>query len=132
MSFASRGPAVSPILGGLFALGYPVALIVVSLGVGFRRGGDLGEFAATLAATVLFLIAAPTAWILAFPFIEVTRFTVLVFGVVTSLPLWYVAGVAVARASDDWIGWLRRYAVGCVSWTAVNLIVIGIIAAIDA
>ncbi len=117
-------------LGGLFAICYPGMLVVVALGVGFRRGGDMGEFAATLAATLMFLVAAPTAWILSFEFIDVTRFTVLVFGIVTSLPLWYVAGVAIARSSPTWTTWMRRYGMGCVAWTAGNLIVVGIVAAI--
>jgi len=92
----------------------------------------MGEFAATLAATVLFLIAAPTAWVLSFSFIEVTRFTVLVFGIATSAPLWYVLGVAVARRSGDWLVWFRRYGLTCVAWTAANLLLIGTIAALSA
>ncbi len=117
-------------LGGLLAISYPGLLVVVALGVGFRRGGDMGEFAATLAATLLFLIAAPTAWILSFEFIDVTRFTVLVFGIVTSLPIWYLVGVAVARRSPTWTTWFRQYAIGCVAWTTGNLLVVGIVAAI--
>jgi hypothetical protein len=117
-------------MGGLLALSYPAVLVVVALGVGFRRGGDMGDFAATIAATVVFLIAAPTAWILAFPFIEVTRFTVVVFGVASSAVLWWVLGVVVARASDSWIAWARRYALICVVWTAANILVIGLVAAL--
>ena len=116
--------------GGLLALTYPVMLIAVALGVGFRRGGDMGEFAATVVATVLFLVAAPTGWILSFDFIDVTRFTVLVFGIATSLPLWYMFGVAVARGCDDWATWIRRYGTMCVAWTALNVLLIGAIAAI--
>ena len=92
------------------AISYPAILVVVALSVGFRRGGDVGEFAATLAATVLFLIAVPTAWILSFPFIEVTRFTVVVFGVATTLPLWYMLGVAIARRAEAWPAWRRLQA----------------------
>jgi mannitol-specific phosphotransferase system IIBC component len=128
VSFATHGKRLSPILGGLFALGYPTVLVAIALSVGFRRGGDMGEFAATVAATGLFLIAAPTSWVLAFSFIDVTRFTVLVFGVFTSVPIWYVFGVALARRSDGWIEWLRRYAIACVVWTAANLVLFGIIA----
>ena len=130
VSFAPKSRAVPPISGGILALTYPTILIIVSMSVGFRRGGDLNDFAATLAATVLFLIAAPTSWVLSFPFIELTRFTVLVFGIVTSAPLWYIAGVAVARRSVDWMTWIRTYVVVCVAWTAVNLIAFGIIAAV--
>jgi hypothetical protein len=131
VSFGARRSTVSPIVGGFVALTYPTILVAIALSVGFRRGGDMGEFAATLAATLLFLIAAPTAWILSFPFIEVTRFTVVVFGVATALPLWYLLGVAMARRAEVWPLWLRSYAIVCVGWTAVNLIGIGIVAAVS-
>lgn len=130
VSFAPRSRSVPPISGGVLALTYPAVLVIVALSVGFRRGGDMTEFAATLAATVLFLVAAPTSWVLSFSFIAVTRFTVLVFGIVTSAPLWYILGVAVARRSSDWMTWIRRYVVACVAWTAVNLIGFGIIAGV--
>lgn len=131
VSFGARRSTVSPIVGGFVALAYPTILVATALSVGFRRGGDMGEFAATLAATLLFLIAAPTAWILSFPFIEVTRFTVVVFGVATALPLWYLVGVAMARRAEVWPLWLRSYAIVCVGWTAINLIGIGIVAAVS-
>ena len=118
----------SPIWGGIAALAYPTLLTVIALGVGFREGGGVGEFAASLAATVLFLIAAPTAWVFAFPFIDVTRFTVIVAGIVTSAPLWYISGVAVFRSVGDWAAWFRRYVVSCVMWTAANLVLLGVIA----
>ena len=131
VSFAPRGRNLSPVLGGLAALGYPAVLVIVSLSVGFRRGGDMGEFAATVAATVLFLIAAPTSWVLSFSFVDVTRFTVLVFGIATSAPLWYLVGAAMARRVDGWWIWCRRYATACIAWTAVNILVIGLIAGVS-
>ncbi len=128
--FVPRRRSVSPIGGGFLALVYPTALITLSLAVGFRRGGDMGEFAATVVGALLFLVAAPTGWALSFDFIDVTRFTVLVFGIVTSLPIWYVLGVAIARACDTWLMWARRYATVCVAWTAFNVLVVGLIATI--
>jgi hypothetical protein len=130
ISFKTRVRSVPPISGGIAALGYPLVLVVVSLGAGFRQGGDMSAFAATLAATVLFLIATPTAWVLSFDFIDVTRFTVLAFGIITSAPIWWVVGVAIARRSVKWVEWLRRYTLVCVLWTATNLVVIGLIAAL--
>ena len=130
VSFAPRTRTVPPISGGILALTYPAILVIVALSVGFRRGGDMTDFAATVAGTVLFLIAAPTAWVLAFPFIDVTRFTVLVFGMVTSAPIWYVLGVWLARRSVDWLSWMRRYATTCLAWTAANLIGFGVIASL--
>jgi len=114
VSFAPRRSTVAPILGGIVGLMYPFVLVVAALSVGFRAGGDMGDFAASLAGALLFLIAAPTAWALSFPFIDVTRFTVFVFGIVTSVPIWYFAGRGIATRS----------------WTASNLVLFGVIAAI--
>jgi len=90
----------------------------------------MGDFAASLAGAVLFLIAAPTAWTLSFPFIDVTRFTVFVFGIVTSLPMWYLAGRVISGRSAEWLQWLRTYAVLCIGWTAINLVLFGVVATI--
>ncbi|MCL1593547.1 MAG: hypothetical protein M3132_04245 [Actinomycetia bacterium] len=132
VSFAPRRHGISPLIGGFIGISYPVLLTAISLSVGFRRAGDMGEFAATLAASVLFLIAAPTAWVLSFSFIDVTRFTVLVFGIVTSFPIWYILGVALARGSGDWLVFIRRYVVVCVTWTAFNLVAIAVVASLTA
>lgn len=122
---------MSPLAGGILALTYPAVLVIVSLGAGFRQGGDMADFAATLAATVLFLIAAPTSWVLSFDFIDVTRFTVLLFGIVTSAPLWWILGVWIARQSETFVDWARPYAFACVGWTAANLVVFGVIAGLS-
>lgn len=90
----------------------------------------MGNFAASLAGAVLFLIAAPTAWVLAFPFIDVTRFTVFAFGVASSAVIWYLVGRAIAVRCEDWLQWLRRYGMTCVAWTAFNLIAFGVVASI--
>jgi hypothetical protein len=112
----------------LFALGYPTLLVGVSLSVGFRRAGELTDLAASFLAALLFLVAAPTSWVFAFPFIEVTRFTILFVGVLTSFPLWYAAGAALADASATWPVWLRRYLVIAVGWTAFTILALGVIA----
>jgi hypothetical protein len=109
---------------------FPFVLVVAALSVGFRAGGDMGDFAASLAGAVLFLIAAPTAWVLAFPFIEVTRFTVFAFGIVSSSVLWFLVGRVIASQSADWIQWLRIYGIACVIWTSLNLVIFGIVASI--
>lgn len=130
VSFAPRRTTVSSVLGGFLGLMFPFVLVVAALSVGFRAGGNMGDFAASLAGAVLFLIAAPTAWVLSFPFIDVTRFTVFLFGVLTSSALWYLLGRAFATRSADWVQWLRAYGIACVAWTAFNLVVFGIIAAV--
>lgn len=90
----------------------------------------MADFAATIAGTILFLIAAPTAWVLSFPFIDVTRFTVIVFGVATSAPLWWLLGVAIARRSETWLVWLRRYAMFAFGWLVFNLLAIAVVAVV--
>lgn len=130
VSFAPRRQTVSPVLGGALGLVFPTILGLIGLSVGFRQGGDMGDFAASIAGTVLFLIAAPTAWVLSFDFIDVTRFTVILFGILTSAPLWWLAGVAVARVSDTWLEWTRTYLVAAILWTVSNIIVIAVIASI--
>jgi hypothetical protein len=131
VSFAPRSQTISPLLGGFLALSYPIALVAVAISVGFRRGGDMGEFAATMAASVLFLVAAPTAWVLSFAFIDVTRFTVLVFGLVTSLPLWFLAGTALTRGASEWLTWSKRYVVTVVAWTSFNLLTFAVLVSLS-
>ncbi len=131
VSFAPRRQTISPLLGGFLALSFPVAIVAIAISVGFRRAGDVGEFAATMAASFLFLIAAPTTWVLSFSFIDVTRFTVLVFGLVTSLPLWFLAGTALTRGVPEWITWMKRYVVVVVAWTSLNLLVFAIVASLS-
>ncbi|MCL1599636.1 MAG: hypothetical protein M3094_10665 [Actinomycetia bacterium] len=131
VSFAPRRQAISPLLGGFLALSFPVAVVAVAISVGFRRAGDVGEFAATMAASILFLVAAPTTWVLSFSFIDVTRFTVLVFGLVTSLPLWFLAGTALTRGAGEWMTWMKRYIVAVVAWTSFNLLAFAVVASLS-
>ena len=109
---------------------FPAVLVVIGLSTGFRSGGDMSDFAATIAGAILFLVAAPTAWVLSFPFIDVTRFTVIVFGIVTSAPLWWLLGVAIARGSESWLVWIRRYVAFAVGWLVFNIVVMAVVAAV--
>jgi hypothetical protein len=130
VSFAPRRQTVSPILGGALALTFPTVIGLIALSVGFRQGGDMGDFAGSIAATLLFLIAAPTAWVLSFPFIDVTRFTVITFGIITSAPLWWLVGVAIARNVEHWATWVRGYLTLSVAWFVANIVVIAVVASI--
>jgi hypothetical protein len=130
VTFAPRRNTVSPLVGGFLGLVYPAILVGAALSVDFRRGGDMGEFAAALAASVLFLVAAPTAWVMSFSFIDVTRFAILVFGVATSFPLWFLLGSGLARGASQWTTWTMRYAVVCISWTAFNMLVFAVVASL--
>jgi len=115
---------------GVLALTYPLILITLTIGVGFRQGGGAAEFGASFAASVMFLIAAPTAWILAIDFIEAERFTILLFGAATSLPLWAIAGNVLAAISSSWRQWIVRYIAVCAVWTTLYVVAIGAIAAV--
>lgn len=106
----------------MLALAYPVAVTMLSIGVSFREVGDMSDLASSLLAALLFLIAAPTAWIFAIDFIDVNRLVVFLVGMVTSYPLWFFAGTRIALAAATWAGWLRRYVVLCLAWTSANLI----------
>ena len=130
VSFAPRRQTVSPVVGGAFALVFPTVVGLAALSVGFRQGGDMTDFAGSLAASLIFLIVAPTAWVLSFPFIDVTRFTVILFGIITSAPLWWLLGVGVARTSDRWITWARRYLVAGIAWFVLNILVIATVASL--
>ncbi|MEN8239304.1 MAG: hypothetical protein ABFR53_08905 [Actinomycetota bacterium] len=130
VTFAPRRNTVSPLAGGLLGLVYPTILVGVALSVGSRRGGDMGDFAAAMAGSVLFLIAAPTAWVMSFSFIDVTRFTILVFGIVTSFPFWFLLGTGLARGASLWATWAVRYVVVSIAWTVFNLLVFGFVASL--
>jgi hypothetical protein len=115
---------------GVAALGYPVLLMGVALASGSRSVGDLGEPAVSVLGALLFLIAAPTTWIFSIDFIDVSRFTALVAGGLTSLTLWYLVGSAITGGARTWSGWLNRYVVLASGWTFANLLLFGLIGAI--
>lgn len=114
----------------VLALTYPLILIGLAIGVGFRQGGGIAEFGTSFAAAVMFLVAAPTAWVFAIEFIDAQRFTVLLVGAVTSLPLWGLAGIGLARVSRTWAQWTLRYIALCAAWTTLYVVLIGAIASI--
>jgi hypothetical protein len=114
-------------VGGIAAFAFPLALTALTLSVGFRRAGDMSDLAASLLATMLFLVAAPTAWIFTVDFIEAGRLLVITSALATSLPLWYLAGSRLALVESHWSGWLRRYVVLCVVWSVFNVVLIVIV-----
>ncbi len=121
---------ISRVQAGLLALTFPLVLIGLALGVGFRQGGGVAEFGASFAAALMFLVAAPTAWVFAIDFIEAERFTVMLVGALTSLPLWALAGAGLARFSDTWRRWSIRYFAMCATWVALYVLVVGVVAAL--
>jgi len=128
VSFAPRRRTVRRGWGGVVGLAYPSLLVVLGLSVGFRQAGGPTDLAASYLGALLFLTAAPTAWVFAFPFIEVTRFTVIAVGVLTSFPLWYLAGAGIAERSPSWAVWLRRDITVAMVWTVTTLGLFAILA----
>lgn len=129
ISFATR-KGLQRSRAGVLALTYPLVLFGLAIGVGFRQGGGVAEFGASFAAAVMFLVAAPTAWVFAIDFIEAERFTVLLFGAATSLPLWAIGGAALASISTSWRQWLLRYGALCATWTTLYVVTIGVVASV--
>jgi hypothetical protein len=109
------------------ALSYPIVMVVMALAVGPRAAGDLQDVASSFIAALMLVIALPTTWFLSFDFVDVSRTTVVIFGAVTSLPLWYVLGTALAVRSETWGRWLRRYATVALAWTLANLAVLAFV-----
>ena len=85
------------------------------------------DIAASLLATMMFLIAAPTAWIFTVDFIEAGRLLVITSALVTSLPLWFFAGSRLAHYARNWGIWAGRYVVLCAVWSALNVVLIVIV-----
>jgi len=105
-------------------------MVVMALGVGSRQPGDLQDFAASFVAAVMLVIALPTTWFLSFDFIVVSRTTVVVFGLVTSLPLWYIVGTSLAVRSETWVHWFRNYITVAMAWTLLNLLLLAVVGAL--
>jgi hypothetical protein len=105
-------------------------MVVMALAVGSREPGNLQDFAASFVAAVMLVIALPTTWFLSFDFIEVSRTTVVVFGLVTSLPLWYVLGTALAVRSENWGRWFRLYVTVAMAWTLGNMLLLAVVGAL--
>lgn len=116
--------------GGVASLLYPLSLMGVTLAAGFRSPGDMGDPASSVLGALLFLIAAPTTWIFAIGFIDVSRFTVLLVGALSSLPGWYAVGAGLAGTSRSWPGWINRYLVVAAVWTLLNLLLFGALGAL--
>ena len=130
VSFAPRRTSVGRTTAGLLALAYPLLMVVMALAVGSREPGNLQDFAASFVAAVMLVIALPTTWFLSFDFIEVSRTTVVVFGLVTSLPLWYVLGTALAVRSENWGRWFRLYVTVAMAWTLGNMLLLAVVGAL--
>lgn len=127
VSFAPARAVIGRVRGGIAALAYPLLLVATALSVGFRKAGDLQDFAASFVGSILTVVALPTVWFLSFDFIDVTRVTVLAFGLFTSLPLWYLVGATIGMRSPNWGTWARTYVAACLVWTLVNFAVLALL-----
>lgn len=127
VSFAPARAIVGRVRGGIAALAYPLLLVATALSVGFRKAGDLQDFAASFVGSILTVVALPTVWFVSFDFIDVTRMTVFAFGLLTSLPLWYLVGAAIGMRSANWGAWIRTYIGFCMVWTLLNFAVLALL-----
>ncbi len=121
IDFSARRGGLPRWVGGLLAFAYPLVLAAGALSVGFDRVGDMADLAASVLAVGLFLIAAPTAWVFTVEFIEAGRLLIVTSALVTSLPLWFLAGSRLAYFSTSWAVFLRRYVVFCLVWSVLNV-----------
>jgi hypothetical protein len=67
---------------------------------------------------------------MSFDFIEVSRTTVVLFGLATSLPLWYILGTFLAARSENWGRWFRLYVTVAMAWTLGNLLILAVVGAL--
>ncbi len=102
----------------------------MALGVEFTTSGGLRGFGTAYLGALMFVIAAPTAWLFAIDFIEAGRFTVIAFGVATSFPFWFLIGMGLASVSRHWVSWAGRYLAIAATWSVASLLVVGIIGSI--
>ena len=122
IDFAARRGSLPRWAGGILAFAYPLILAAGAISVGFNRVGDMADFAASVLAVGLFLIAAPTAWLFTVEFIEAGRLLIVTSALITSLPLWYMVGARLAYMATSWVIWLRRYVVVCLVWSVLNVL----------
>ena len=130
IDFSARIGGLPRWVGGIAAFVYPLLLASYALSIDFDRVGNMSDLAVSILATMLFLVAVPTAWIFTVDFIEAGRLLVVVSGLLTSLPLWYLLGSRIAYFSTGWRLWLRRYLVSCIVWTALNVVVMVLVGSV--
>lgn len=130
IDFGERKETLPRGLGGIAGLVYPSTLVALSIGVEFSAQGGLRGFGTAFMGALLFVIAAPTSWLFAVEFIEAGKFTVIVFGVATSFPLWFMVGAGLASVSRHWVEWAGRYVMVAAIWSVVTLLIVGIVGSI--
>ncbi|MFQ5553757.1 MAG: hypothetical protein ACE5GC_00125 [Acidimicrobiia bacterium] len=122
LSFSTRRVGLPRVTGGMAALTFPLLLVVLAVHTGFNQDGGSADLAAAFLSAILLLVAEPVAWLFAFDFVDAGRFTIIFVGALTSFPLWYLVGSAIAARSAGWVVWTRRYVGLCLGWTALNLV----------
>ncbi len=122
LTFTPRA-GLSRRIGGFLGLLFPSGLILLAFDNGFlSQSGE--DIATAFLATILFLLAAPTTWVFAFEFIEASRWTVVIVGAATSLPLWYLLGSRLSITAETWVNWIWRYLSFCGLWVVTIFILL--------
>jgi len=55
---------------------------------------------------------------------------VIVLGIATSFPIWYLLGAALGERAASLGVWVRRYLTICVVWTIITFLFLGLIATV--
>lgn len=132
IEFGERKETLPRGLGGIAGLVYPSTLVALAVSVEFSAHSGLVGFGTAFMGALLFVIAAPTSWLFAIDFIEAGKFTVIVFGVLTSFPLWALVGAGLAGVSRSWLEWAGRYVMVAAIWSVVTLLIVGLVGTIAA
>ncbi len=122
-SFAPDGRHVSALTGGLLALILPVLAGVPTVQAVLE--GDravLDGATAPIASGVLFLVAAPTVWVVGL--FDLAPGVTVALAALTSLPLWFAAGVWIADRSRTWSRWWGRYLGLALTWAVGFLLLV--------
>ena len=126
LSFRARG-GLQRVPGGIAAWSFPLLMTVIALGVDFRAAGGEEGIASGVLAAVLFLMAAPTAWLFTIDFIEAGRLTVVLSSLITSLPLWFLLGSRLAATAPSWGHFVGRYLRVCVLTAVATVLVVYVV-----
>ncbi len=115
--------------GGLCALIWPLAVIMLALASIRDAATTLTEPSSALLGGLLLLLAAPTTWL--FALLPVSATVAVVLGIVTSLLLWFRVGSALARGTTSWAQWWRRYTLAALGSTIALTLIVAIAASFE-
>lgn len=129
-SFRDQRVGVDAFWGGTQALIVPLLVVSLALGRGFNSSGPVGDTSTSHLGALVFLLVVPTAWVFAIEFIEASRLTVVVVGLVTSLPLWWWLGVRLTARASTWAVWWLRFATALLVWISTVVVIFAVVGSV--